>query len=99
MQLEFNSSWNRLKFNEIAIPLNWIQLDLNLVELTSNSIDENNMMWIDVQDIENMLVTFIIRDYGVEEKWNDTNLKRPIFIPNSHKILKENLVLVRWEYQ
>jgi hypothetical protein len=92
MQLEFNSPWNGLKFNGVAIPWNWIQFYLNSVELTSNSIDwRNNMMWIEMQDIENMLVTFIIHNYGVEKKWNDTNLKRLLFIPNSHKILKQNL--------
>jgi len=80
-----------LKFNGIAIPLNWIQLDLKFSSIDFEFNWWNNMMWIDVQDIENMLVTFIIHDYGVEKKRNDTNLKRHVFIGNSHKILKQNL--------
>jgi hypothetical protein len=76
--------WNsmELQFHSIGSKFSWIDLEFNWW---------NNMMWIDAQDIENMLVTFIIHNYGVEKKWNDTNLKRHLINPNSHKILKQNL--------
>jgi hypothetical protein len=60
---------NEIALNGIKIPV-WIQIPLNLIpfkfRFRFNWIEEKKMQ-IDEENIENMLVTSIIYDYGVEK--------------------------------
>jgi len=55
---------NEIALNGIRIPI-WIQIPLNFL-FKFNWIEEKKMQ-IDEENIENMLVTSIIYDYGVEK--------------------------------
>jgi hypothetical protein len=105
----FNLNSIEFKFNSIPIEFDWdlvnsipVKLDWDLVEFNSNSIEfrfdwiqlKINKMQIGARRYWNLLVIFIVCDYGVRKKEKlrkDADLKKKHIPLYSKKIQNQNL--------